>query len=55
MIEIKNKELKQVEGGFNLTAAFLTAANKIYNSIFSLGQYAGSAVRRIVYGNYCKL
>ena len=55
MKKLTNEELKQIQGGINWTASFISSIAKGINSILDLGRSLGSAIRRIQYGKMCSI
>ena len=56
MIEIKKEELLSVSGGSSLTsAAWLNAAARAITTLVDLGRSLGTAIRRSISGNVCKI
>ena len=55
MKKLSVNELKQIEGGINITASLLTSIVRGINSLLDLGRSFGSAIRRIQYGQMCSL
>lgn len=53
MRKLNNNELKQIEGGVNITASLLTGIVRGINSLLDLGRSLGSAIRRIQFGQLC--
>ena len=50
---LSKKELYQIIGGINITAALLSAIAKGITTIMNLGQTLGSSIRRLFKKNYC--
>ena len=54
MIELKDKELMNIEGGANwLSASFINAAARAVNTLMNVGRSLGSAIRRAFSGKVC--
>lgn len=51
--KMSKQEMKQVNGGFNLTAAMFQHMLKFANMFFEIGKALGSALRRSQTGSYC--
>lgn len=51
---LTNEELVLIKGG-GVTAAFVTALIKVYDTIYEIGRAVGSAIRHITSNNYCKV
>lgn len=52
---LNKNELKEINGGLNITATFLSYAIRGINSLLDIGRSLGTAVRRIRYGKMCSL
>lgn len=52
---LTNNELKEINGGLNLTASLISSAIRGLNSLLDLGRSLGTAIRRIRYGKMCSL
>lgn len=55
MKEVKNSELVQIDGGFQLKGVILQYGVKAFNFIYDLGRSLGSSIRRIGSGKYCQI
>lgn len=55
MRELKEEEMKSVEGGTSFSAAMLGAIYKVVETIYNLGDALGSSIRRIIEGKNCSL
>lgn len=57
MNNLLDEETKKIEGGAlkDLTGALLNAFTSLWKAIYSFGQGAGGAIRRIASGKVCKL
>ena len=56
MIELKDRELMNVEGGANwFTASFLNAASRAIETVMEIGRSLGSAIRRAFSGKVCSI
>lgn len=53
-MNIDDKELMNVYGGA-ITASYLNALARIYNTVLGIGQLLGTAIRRSINGSYCKV
>lgn len=51
MIELNQKEMLQVRGGFS--SALLNAFMRTVSVMFNLGQSVGSSIRRAINGRMC--
>ena len=51
--KMSKQEMKQVNGGFSLTAAMFQNMLKFANMFFEIGKALGSALRRSQTGSYC--
>lgn len=51
--KMSKQEMKQVNGGFNWTAAMFQSVLKFANVFFEIGKALGSALRRSQTGSYC--
>ena len=52
---LTKNELKEVNGGLNITTTLISSAVRGLNSLLDLGRSLGTAVRRIRYGKMCSL
>lgn len=52
---LTKNELKEINGGVNITATFINYAIRGINTLLELGRSLGTAIRRIRYGNICSL
>lgn len=52
---LTNNELKEINGGLNLTASLISSAIRGLNSLLDLGRSLGTAILRIRYGRMCSL
>ncbi len=55
MKKINDENLKEIKGGFTLTASFISSIARGINSMLDLGRSLGSAIRRIQFGRMCSL
>jgi len=55
MKELSKNELLDISGGFNLTAAFVSAVAKGISTIMEVGRSFGTAIRRIAENKVCPL
>lgn len=56
MRELKNEEMKKIDGGSNgLTATMVGAIYKIIQTIYNIGDAFGSSIRRVVEDKKCAL
>ncbi len=53
-MELTEKEMEKINGG-GLTSAFINSLSKAINTVYQLGKQTGSALRRLVSGNYCPI
>lgn len=53
-MELKQNEMEIIIGG-GITSAWLNAISKAIGVVYELGRQTGSAIRRLVNGNYCPL
>ena len=51
---IKEEELQNIVGGAAI-ATLMNAITKSINTVYQLGKQTGSALRRLVNGNYCPI
>lgn len=51
---LRNNEMEQIVGGA-ITSSFINAISKAVNTVYQLGKQTGSALRRIISGNYCPI
>jgi hypothetical protein len=51
---LTKKEMYEIEGG-SIPAPFINAITKAVGLLYSIGQSAGSSLRRVVGGNYCPM
>ncbi|MFI3307604.1 MAG: hypothetical protein R3Y21_03450 [Mycoplasmatota bacterium] len=54
-VVMNDKKLKQIKGGFTLSASFVSAIVSSVKIVFEIGQSFGSAFRRSNEGNLCTL
>lgn len=53
-MEVLNKnELMKVNGGISLSGALLNYGRQAFQAVYNVGVALGSAIRRIITGNYC--
>lgn len=52
---LTKNELKEINGGLNMSASFLNYAIRGINSLLDLGRSLGTAFRRVRYGKMCSL
>lgn len=55
MIELNNKELLDICGGINWSAALFNSAARAIDTIMDVGRSLGSAIRRLANGTMCSL
>lgn len=55
MIELENKELLNVNGGWSINASFLNAMSRAITLVINMGRSLGSAIRRTMNGSLCKV
>ena len=53
MRELSIKEEKEYYAGGRISAAFISAISKGFNSILDVGRYLGSSIRRFFDKNLC--
>lgn len=53
-MKLTAKEMEKINGG-GLTSAFINSLSKAINTVYQLGKQTGSALRRLVSGNYCPI
>lgn len=53
-MELKQCEMEKITGGA-ITSAWLNAISKAVGVVYELGRQTGSAIRRLINGNYCPL
>ncbi len=51
--ELNRNEMQEVKGGAGFGSSMLNALMRTVSVMFSVGQAVGSAIRRVVNGNYC--
>ena len=51
---IKEEDLQNIIGGAAI-ATLINAISKAVNTVYQLGKQTGSALRRLVNGNYCPI
>ena len=54
-MELKQEQLKNIDGGASITSAMLNAISKAVNTLYELGRQTGSAIRRLVKNKYCSV
>ena len=52
MHKLKETEMQKINGG-GITSAFINSISKAVNTVYQLGKQTGSALRRLISGNYC--
>ena len=52
---MRTEELKLIVGGASISGTVLNAAIRIVNAALEAGRAMGTAIRRIKYGQLCKL
>ncbi len=56
MRELKNEEMKKIDGGTGtITATMIGAIYKIIQTIYNIGDAFGSSIRRVVEDKKCSL
>ena len=50
--ELKDKEMMEVEGG-SLPVSLINAITKLVDVLYEIGEATGSAIKRLISGNYC--
>ncbi len=51
-MELKQKQMTEITGGA-ITSSWINAISKAINTVYNLGKYVGSAIRRFVTKTYC--
>lgn len=54
-MQIKDKELLNIEGGATFPSSFFTNFANIFKTIYNIGNELGGAIRRIASKNVCPL
>ena len=52
---LSSNELKNINGGTNVTASFIASLSSSVKIIYEIGQNFGSSIRRIILNNLCGL
>ena len=55
MIEIEKEELMNINGGVNMTGAFINSFARGVQVIFDIGKSLGSTIRRLQNGSLCPI
>ncbi len=56
MIKLEDEKMETITGGaFTITGTMLNAVAKAISAIFSIGEAAGSSLRRIKEDSYCPI
>ena len=55
MKELNKNELHEINGGFNITGAVISAISRGINTVLDFGRCLGSAIRRLGSNNLCSL
>ena len=55
MKELKNEDMKIVEGGTNFSASMVGAIYRVIETIYDLGDALGSSIRRLIEEKKCDL
>ena len=55
IIKLTKSESKKIKAGASITASFLNALIRGFNSFVDIGRYFGSSVRRLFGGKYCPI
>ncbi len=55
MVELRKEELLDVVGGATISATLINAVTRAITVIIDLGKSLGSAIRRTISGNVCKV
>lgn len=55
MNKLNTNEMKNIEGGTDITATMINAIYKIYNLIYTLGEALGSYIRRSSEDKMCDI
>lgn len=53
MLELKDEELMNVDGGAGITATFLNSVSRAISTLMEVGRTLGSALRRTISGKTC--
>ena len=51
-MKLDNKELININGG-GITASYINAAARAFNTVLNFGRTVGSSIRRIIGRSYC--